>query len=204
MSLLTVNQQKQLVKSVCQNLWSYQVRHAQQGKVLHQFYLVFEEGHNYFPQGCMRSKEYAEVVQVVTGGRNFNIRFEVITQFASMIDKDIMKYMRQRYFGYTDEPNDLDYVTGFLGREHSKKLTELKAGQFLYKYGTTIKQIEIEPYETLHKPHPYPRLLLEKAEEKEEHEETGETDLVKVAAVALQIGASSLFLACLAIALSSW
>jgi hypothetical protein len=32
----------------------------------------------------MRSKEFAEVVQMVTGGRNFKIMFELATQFVSM------------------------------------------------------------------------------------------------------------------------
>ena len=151
----------------------------------------------------MRSNWYASLVQMVTGGRNFKIRFEVITQFASMIDKDVMKYMKQRYFGYSDEPNDVDYVTGFLGREHAKQLDELKAGQFLYKFGKVVRQVENEPYQNTKKPKPYPRLPTEKTEAHEEAKKE-ETDLLRVAAMALQIGALFLFLACLAIALIGW
>ncbi len=120
-------------------------------------------------------------------------------QYASMIDKDVMKYMRQRYFGYTDEPNDLDYVTGFLGRQHANELAELKAGQFLYKFGREVKQIKVEPYETLRKPKPYPWLLMGKRENKEDKTET---NLMSVAAVALQIGALLIFLMAVALTLT--
>ena len=200
MSLLNITQQKKLVRIVCRELWKRQVRDAQQGKPLRQYYLIFEEGHNYFPQGCMRSHELADVVQLVTGGRNYKIRFEVITQFASMIDKDVMKYMKQRYFGYSDEPNDIDYITGFLGREHSKKLTELKAGQFLYKFGKKVRQIKNPIYESKTKSKPYPKLL----EEPEPKEDRPETDLLKFAAVVFQVGALLIFLFALAVTLSGW
>jgi hypothetical protein len=204
MSLLNIEQQKQLVKMVCSELWRYQVRRAQAGKTLQWFYLIFEEGHNYFPQGCMRSKEYAEVVQILTGGRNFKIRFEAITQFSSMIDKNAMRYMKQRYFSYSDEPNDIDYISGFLGREHSKKLTELKSGQFLYKYGREIIEIEIEPYETLRKPEPYPNLMNVQAQAEPEQAEPQEPDLLQLAQWSFQIGSLLIFLIVVAIAFSSW
>lgn len=205
MSLLNVEQQKQLVKMVCSELWHHQVRAAQAGKTLQWFYVVFEEGHIYFPQGCMRSKEYGQLVQIVTGGRNFKIRFEVITQFASMIDKDVMKYMRQRYFGYTDEPNDTEYVSGFLGREYSKQLESLKAGQFLYKYGRQIREIYNPIYESKTEPQPYPKLLDVQAEQKEVEEQTEqaepqEVNWLQLAQAGFQVGSLLVFLVVLAIA----
>ena len=62
-----------------------------------------------------------------------------------------MKYVHQRYFGYTDEPNDIDYFTDFLARNRDKdkyteKLMSLKAGQFLYKYVNKVEESYIEPF----------------------------------------------------------
>jgi len=149
MSLLNPMQQKEVVKKVCRDVWSHQVAKGNQW-----FYLIFEEGHLYFPEGCMRSRNYAEMVQLVTQGRNYKIRFEVITQFSAMIDKNVMRYMKQRFFGYTDEPNDTNYILSMLGKQHKEKLMSLNAGQFLYKFGNSIKLVEIEPFQNKTQPKP--------------------------------------------------
>lgn len=149
MSLLNPIEQKEFVKGVCKILWRHQVQHG-----THWYYLIFEEGHIYFPQGCMRSNQYASLVQLVTGGRNYKIRFEIVTQFSAMIDKNVMRYMRQRYCGYTDEPNDIGYVGDMIGREYKDKLKTLKAGQFLYKHGNKVSLTEIEPYQSQLEPMP--------------------------------------------------
>ena len=51
---------------------------------------------------------------------------------------------------------------------------------------------------------PYPRLLYEKEEAKKEHEETTETDLLKIAAIVFQISALLIFLIAVVLALSGW
>jgi hypothetical protein len=62
-----------------------------------------------------------------------------------MIDKDIMKYMKQGYFGSTDEPNDVEYVNQFFPKTKQPNLI-LDSGPFLYKHGNRITTINIKPY----------------------------------------------------------
>lgn len=98
-------------------------------------FVIFEEGQLYFPQGSMRSlKRHSSAVELVTNGRNFNVRFGVITQFPSMIDKLLIKMCKQRYFGWTNEPNDVDYIDDIIGKEHAKNLEKLEVGEFIYSY----------------------------------------------------------------------
>jgi len=74
-------------------------------------FVVFEEGQLYFPQGSMRStKRQSPAIELITNGRNYNTRYGVITQFPSMIDKLLVKMTKQRYFGWTNEPNDVRYI----------------------------------------------------------------------------------------------
>lgn len=206
MSLLNAEQQKRLVKMVCTEIWRHQVEKARRDELDPEnpkdwIYIVFEEGHIYFPQGCMRSKDYAEMVQIATGGRNYNIRFEIVVQFASMVDKDVMKYMRQRYFGYTDEPNDQNYVTNFLGtnrqrESYEQKLMNLKAGEFLYKHGREVKPIYNPIYEgDGAKPLPplVPSMQVEAIGE-EETTEPAKPDWLRLAQMGLQIGSLLVFL----------
>jgi DNA helicase HerA-like ATPase len=111
-----------------------------------QYFLVFEEGSSYFKEGFMRSKRFSNTAMLMSEGRNYGVRFMVITQFFASIDKTAMRYMKQRYFGYTDEKNDVTYIKAFLG-EQASKLKDLHAGEFkYYNSGKTIK-ISIEPYE---------------------------------------------------------
>ena len=104
----------------------------------------------------MRAKAYRNTVRMMTQGRNYGIRFACITQFASLIDKNAMRYMRQRYIGYTDEPNDLEYILRFFPKRFreqvEKMLRKLEAGQFIYKCGDKINQIKIEPFTSSTKP----------------------------------------------------
>lgn len=182
MSLLNPMQQKEVVKKVCKDVWSHQV-----AKGNHWFYLIFEEGHLYFPEGCMRSKNYAEMVQLVTQGRNYKIRFEVITQFSAMIDKNVMRYMKQRFFGYTDEPNDTNYILSMLGKQHKERLMSLNAGQFIYKNGNSIKLTEVESYVSDTKPQPL------RIQPEQQPSETLNENEQPMLSVALQIGSILMF-----------
>jgi hypothetical protein len=120
------------------------------------YFLIFEEAHMYFPQGCMTAIAMQNTVRMMTQGRNFGVRFCCITQFASMIDKKAMRYMRQRYFGYTDEPNDTEYILRMFPKEFkehgTRYLMGLKAGQFIYKCGNEVDQFEITPFTSETKP----------------------------------------------------
>lgn len=90
---------------------------------------------------------------VVTEGRGYNIRFGCITQFASMLDKNALRYMRQRFFGATDELNDVNYIEGFIG-DKAEELKTLKAGQFIYSHPAKniLRKIQIKPHVQIVKP----------------------------------------------------
>ena len=104
-----------------------------------QYFLMFEEAHTYFPQGCMSARRHRNSTYMMTQGRNYGVRFGCITQFAALLDKKAMRYMKQRYFGYTDEPNDVNYIRQFFKKEERRWIEEtlptLKAGTFIYKNG---------------------------------------------------------------------
>ncbi len=109
--------------------------------------MILEEAQTYLYEGSMRtSKKASNIRMLLTEGRNYDVRFAAICQFASMLSKVAVKFMRQRYVGWSDEPNDVDYVTNLLGG-HKEKLKSLKAGQFLYKHGNDVNMIEIEPFQ---------------------------------------------------------
>ena len=146
LSMLGIPEQQSLVETFCKELMEWQASIPKHKR--RQWFIVFEEAHTYFPEGCMRSKRYKNTVRMMTQGRNFRIRFMCITQFASLLDKNAMRYMRQRYFGYTDEPNDIRYVSKFFNDDADieNKVRGLEAGSFLYKNGDSYRQVEIQPF----------------------------------------------------------
>jgi len=98
-SRLYVKDQRRFVELFCSQVFNAHV----QGYVRNWEFLVFEETQLYLPNHSLKSKVYQEVMRLVTSGRNFKIRFGLITQFASLVDKTVVKITKQRYFGYTDE-----------------------------------------------------------------------------------------------------
>jgi len=156
MSQQTIEEHQKFVEWFCKTIMKVQ---AELPEALRKHYfLIFEEAHTYFPQGCMTAKRYQNTVKMMTQGRNFKVRFMCITQFSSMIDKKAMRYMKQRYFGATDEPNDVEYVTKFFPKKLREfmavELQHLLAGKFIYKYGKETQIIQIEPFETEAPPTP--------------------------------------------------
>jgi len=153
LSQLTVVEKEGFVEDFCKALMQQQAK--QQTR---KYFLVFEEAHTFFPQGCMTARRTRNTSYLMTQGRNYGIRFGCVTQFASLLDKNAMRYMRQRYFGFTDEPNDLDYVKRFFPKEDrkeiEKELMELKVGQFIYKYGTHQQTFNIQPFHSNITPQP--------------------------------------------------
>jgi hypothetical protein len=142
LSMLSVRDCQKLIESFSEKLMMQQALTRSQTR----YFLCFEEAQIYFPEGCMRSKAYQNSVRMLTQGRNFKVRFICITQFASLLDKNAMRYMKQRYFGYTDEPNDVNYIGRIIRKSEAEKLQSLNAGEFVYfNRGKTIK-IAIEPY----------------------------------------------------------
>ena len=119
-SKISINQEQLIVEEFCKLIMLYQAETPE--KQRKQYFLIFEEAHTYFPEGCMRAKRYQNTVRMMTQGRNYGVRFGCITQFASLIDKNAMRYMKQRYIGYTDEPNDVEYVKRFFPKKNREDL----------------------------------------------------------------------------------
>jgi DNA helicase HerA-like ATPase len=146
-SSLTVLQTQEVAEAFAWMLYKHQAELKPEQRK--KYFIVYEEAQTVFPQGALRAKRLQNVVRLLTQGRNYKIRIGMITQFAAMLDKDGMKYQRQRYFGWTDEFNDRKYISHFLGDEAAESLKFLKSGEFLYYEPTsgTLKKIRIDPYE---------------------------------------------------------
>jgi hypothetical protein len=141
LSLLTLSQQREFVERFNRALVEYQISNVKE-----QWYFnIYEEAHTYFYQGSMRSKAMQYTVRALTQGRNFRISMALVTQFSSMVDKDTMKFMVQRFFGVSNEPNDVEYLKGFLGK-NVEELKSLDNGEFLYFNRGKISKVSIEPY----------------------------------------------------------
>jgi hypothetical protein len=110
--------------------------------------VIFEEAHTYLPNGCMRSlQKYGPTVDFVTQGRNYNLTFGLLTQFASQVDKLPVKLCEQRYFGWTYERNDKDYIKAILGKERAEECASLETGEFLYQKRDKIQRISTSKFD---------------------------------------------------------
>jgi DNA helicase HerA-like ATPase len=139
------------VNSLCKAIYE---RHLQ-GYNVREF-IVFEEAQTYLPNGCLRlairrSSPYESVLDIVTVGANYRIRFGLITQFPAMVDKAPVKISMQRYFGWTWEKNDVAYLRGFLGKEVDH-LRSLERGQFLYQLRDKTMIIQTKAFGKLTEP----------------------------------------------------
>jgi hypothetical protein len=155
LSQLCIVENEGFVEDFCKALMRQQARETTNRL---RYFLIFEEAHTYFPQGCMTARAYRNTVRMMTQGRNYGVRFACITQFAAMIDKNAMRYMTQRYFGTTDEPNDVAYIGRFFPkkkntsdmfyfREHIETLLPtLKSGEFIFKGRAWQTTFEITPF----------------------------------------------------------
>jgi hypothetical protein len=110
-------------------------------------FIIFEEAQTYFYNGSFRStKKYSAPIDLVTVGANYNLRFGLITQFPAMVDKAPVKISQQRYFGWTTEKNDLDYIRKFIGKEHLDDIKNLRKGEFFYQLRNDIIKCKTEPF----------------------------------------------------------
>jgi DNA helicase HerA-like ATPase len=143
LSTITLSQQREFVERFNRTLVESQIRSTKE----QWYFCIFEEAHTYFYQGSMRSTAMQYTVRALTQGRNFRISMSLVTQFSSMLDKDTMKFMVQRYFGASNEPNDVSYLKGFLNKQ-AQELKTLNSGEFLYFNKGKISKVSIEPYES--------------------------------------------------------
>ena len=141
-SRLTVLQQKWFVEKFCKTIFEHRVRLTYRPAT----FIFFEEAHLFFPEGSMRSKGYQEALRIITVGRNFRIRFGLVTQWSALIDKTVLKFPRQKWFGYTDEKNDKEYLRNFIGKRVDE-LETLGVGQFIYDYGKTTEKVQVPLFE---------------------------------------------------------
>jgi hypothetical protein len=110
-------------------------------------FILYEESQTYVANGCLRSyKKYAPLIDLITVGANFNLRFGLITQFPAMVDKAPVKIAQQRYFGWTTEKNDLDYIRKFIGKSWVEEIKQLRKGEFLYQCRNEITKFSVKPY----------------------------------------------------------
>jgi hypothetical protein len=144
LSLVTIEEQKRFVERFNRALFDYQISHGTQW-----YFLIFEEAHQFYPQGVLRRKEMAYSVRLLTQGRNFRISMALVTQFSSLLDKGTMKFMTQRFFGCHNEPNDIKYLRGFLGKQ-AEKLSNLNSGEFIFYDKGKLSTVTIQPYECGH------------------------------------------------------
>jgi len=141
-SLCSPQDQARIVENFAKNLFERQARSENR----RQYLVIFEEAHTYFYQGCMRSKNLANCVRLLSVGRNVGIACVLISQFASMLDKFAIKHSTsQMWCGFTREPNDLMYLKQILGSD-VKELSKLKDGEFVYLTRNGLSKINIEPY----------------------------------------------------------
>lgn len=141
-SALNTRQKVWFVNGFCGNVY----RHHVDGYKVREF-VIFEEAQLYLPQGSMRlairrSSPCESVLDVVTVGANYGLRFGLITQFPALVDKAPVKICQQRYFGWTWEKNDVQYLKGFIPKEWIEKLNALQKGRFIYQNRDKIDLIQ--------------------------------------------------------------
>lgn len=147
MSKLSVSERFTFCDQLCKGVMNSRVN-VYNPKTLPWLFLIFEEAQLYLSNGCMRSlRRYGNVLNVVSNGRNFNVRFGLITQFPANVDKAPVKITQQRYFGWTTEKNDLAYIKSFLNtKQELEQLKNLNKLEFLFQYRGRVEKIKIAPY----------------------------------------------------------
>ena len=116
-------------------------------------FIIFEEAQTYLPNGCMRlsvrkTPIYDGVLDIVTVGANYSLRFGLITQFPALVDKSPVKITMQRYFGLTWEKNDVGYIKFFINKEWAEQLKTLQKGEFIYQYRGIVERIRTEIFKS--------------------------------------------------------
>lgn len=195
-SLMSPNEQRKAVEIFCKSLFESQVSKEDRTQVL----VIFEESHTYFYQGSMRSKNMANCVRLLSVGRNFDCACLLISQFPSMLDKFAIKHSTsQMWFGYSREPNDVEYLRKILG-DNTKELSKLNDGEFLYLTRKSLSKIAIEPYQSSIEKHLYTQIIPNVSELRpiEPLKPKSTTDITAL----LQLGVAVMGIALLALALA--
>jgi len=159
---LYVSEQQLIVQRFCQKLYNRTISSEEKKRI--PTLLVFEESQVYLPEGRLKGKAFEEVTRILNIGRNYKLRIMILTQFAANVDKKAVKPCRQKFIGYTDEPNDLEYLKGWV-RGRLRTLEELDVGQFFYRCGKVLRMVKVPLFDDNSKPKkvrlPHPRIPVE-------------------------------------------
>jgi len=136
-SLLYVEQQKEVMTSIVRDMFNRAVRLKSRPRRV----FVFEECQLLVPQGRLQSTEAQEVLRLMTVGRNFNLRFILITQRPATVDKTAVSLCGQKYLGRVDELNDIKYLRNWIG-DWVEKLPSLNIGEFIYSKGNDMEVVQ--------------------------------------------------------------
>ncbi|MEM2922463.1 MAG: AAA family ATPase [Candidatus Bathyarchaeia archaeon] len=136
-SLLYVEQQKELITTIVRDIFNRAVRLKNRPRRV----IIFEECQLLVPQGRLQSIEAQEVLRLMTVGRNFNLRFILITQRPATVDKTAVSLCGQKYLGRVDELNDIRYLKNWIG-DWVEKLPSLNIGEFIYSKGNELEVIQ--------------------------------------------------------------
>jgi len=119
-------------------------------------FVVFEEAQLFLSNNALRNlSKYGSVLNLVSMGRNYNLRYGLISQFPSYVDKYLVRNTQQRYFGYIFEPNDYRYARQILGKEWVQKLKTLEVGEFLYQCKNRVQKIRVPLFGSLEEKNAY-------------------------------------------------
>jgi len=144
---LNARHKVRFVNQFCHDIYAMHV----EGYAAKEF-IIFEEAQLYIPSGSLRlairrSSPCESVLDVVTVGANYGLRFGLITQFPALVDKPPVKITQQRYFGWTWERNDVAYIKAFIGKEWAAKLQSLQKGEFIYQCRDKTELIKTAVYQ---------------------------------------------------------
>jgi DNA helicase HerA-like ATPase len=147
MSRLKIAERFLFANAICQSVMDSRVD-TPDPKALPWIFLIFEEAQLYLPNGCMRSlRKYGSVLDVVTVGRNYNVRFGIISQFPANIDKAPVKICQQRYFGWSTEKNDISYIKSFLEKKDVEEVKKLQKLEFVYQCRGRTEKFKIDLFD---------------------------------------------------------
>lgn len=142
LSLLTPLEQQNIVERFSKKLFEHQINN-----MTNRYYVVFEESQIFFPLNSLRSKNTQNSMRILTIGRNVNTSVCAISQFPSLVDKELVKHAGQIYVGCTSEKNAVNYWKAVLGK-NADQLKQLENGSFIYYNRGKTSVITIKPYES--------------------------------------------------------
>ena len=135
-SLLKPDKQQHFVENICSGVYT---NRASSPFHRPQTFFFFEEAQLYLHTGQLQKSQ--ELLRVISVGRNYNIRFALLTQFPSMIDRDAIKYCRLRFFGCCEDTDDVEYLRPFV-KDKADILCRLETGNFICYYRGSCRQVK--------------------------------------------------------------